>query len=370
MASEWVVIAQHELVHEKITGGFIRAYCHLHGGDKQRSLAINENNGFGRCHNCGAQVVVRELNSEAAANIERGQGRIAAGEIRVRDPKYIARAAQAPRQPRPRSIETWQQEEIALLRSLKDSMAARLGDDRARAYIEGRGLALATAAATRIGYIPDVPLTGKYARIARWADHIVIPVYSPSEGLQFAGRWLKLWQPGMDENEHKALLDSKGLKDKRYLKTHAGGLFNYQALDGAGHVTIVEGAFDALACIEAGLPNTIAIIGTALTVDWLPKSLGSLTLAFDGDKMGREKAEKARDAVYIKGHDVEMCTPPDDDMGKDWSERYRLHGAAGLAKLMKYDDPHCKVCGAEVEHYSPEGVPFCATHWAAQPVTA
>ncbi len=359
-STDWLVISQLDLEGDKSTGGFIRAYCHLHGSDKQRSLAINAEKGFGCCHACGAQVLVRELNPEAVANIERSQGRISAGEIQVRDPKYIARAA---RQPAQRTIEKWQQEEITLLRSLYDSMTARLHDDRASAYIKGRGLKLETAAAAGLGYIPDVPLTGRYARIARWSDHIVIPVYSPSEGLQFAGRCLRHWQPGMDENAHKDLLKEKDIE--RWRKTYAGGWFNFQALEMATRITITEGAFDALSLIEAGLPHTIAIIGTALDVSWLPKRLGHITLAFDDDAMGIEKCENAHNALYERGYDATVCHAPADDMGKDWSERYRLHGAGGLTVLTQDDDLYCIVCSAGVEYYSPDGMPYCAAHYSA-----
>src|SRR2546421_556018 len=143
-ATEWIVISESELEDERLSAGWIRAYCPIHGGDNQRSLSINEKSGFGQCHCCGAQVVVKELNPQAVTNIERSQGRIASGVIRVRDPKYIERAARAPKL---RTIVAWQQEEITLLRSLQDSMVSRLNDERARAYIAGRGLSLDTALA-------------------------------------------------------------------------------------------------------------------------------------------------------------------------------------------------------------------------------
>ena len=355
--TDWQVISSSDLEDERSSGGFIRCRCHLHGGDHQRSLSINEANGFGTCHACGAQVLVKEFNSEAAANIERSQGRIANGEIRVKDPRFIKLTPKKVAAPPP--IEKWQRDELTLLRSLYDSMTSRLDDERASAYIKGRGLKLETAQALGLGYIPDKQYSGKYALLARWSDCIVIPCHSPEHGLQFAGRSLKLWQPGMDENEHKDLLEKDGIK--RWRKTHATGWLNFKALETAAHVTIVEGPFDALACIEAGLNDVVAVIGTAVDVAWLPKSLRSVTLALDGDESGREKAAKARDAIYVRGYDVQVSCPPDDDMGKDWSERYRLYGAVGLADLL-CDDLHCG-CGADVEHYSPDGVPYCDDCW-------
>lgn len=369
-AIDWLVISQHELDDARTSSGWIRAYCHIHGGDKQRSLSINEGTGFGNCHQCGAQVLVREINPDAATNIERGQSSVAAGAIKVMDPKYIARAARAPQQ-NIRSIKDWQKEEIDLLRALQDRMTTHLDDERARAYIEGRGLALSTAKRLGVGYIPDVPLEGKYKPIARWADRIVFPVYSPADGLQFVGRSLSLWELGMDEDQHKNRLEQAAIK--RWRKTHAGGWFNFQALEQATRVTIVEGAFDALALIEADALNAIAIIGTAVQEDWLPAHLAHITLAFDGDDSGIEKSERARHALYERGYTVTICPAPQDGLGKDWSERYRLHGREALTSVLApekapasdkcacglsvFDDPelgwfdeydhyHCSVCSA------------------------
>jgi DNA primase len=221
-ATEWIVISKSNLVDPHPSGGWIRAYCPIHGGDHQRSLSVNEETGFGRCHQCGAQVLLEEFNFEAAERIGRGQARIASGEIRILDPKYIARAASAPK--KPRTIETWQQEELACLRHLHQNMMARLSDDRASTYIAGRGISLSTANAAGVGYIPDVPLKGKYACLARWADHLIFPVGTPTDGQHFASRSLRLWRPGMDENEHKALLKEKKLE--KHLKTYIGGWFN------------------------------------------------------------------------------------------------------------------------------------------------
>jgi Toprim-like len=385
-ALEWLVISQQELDDARTSSGWIRAYCHIHGGDHQRSLSINEVTGFGNCHRCGAQVLVREINPDAAANIERGQSSIADGTIKVMDPKYIARAARAPQQ-NVHSIEAWQKEEIDLLRALQERMTKHLDDERARTYIEGRGLSFETAKRLGVGYIPDVPLQGKYARIARWVDRIVFPVQSPTDGLQFVGRSLKRWEPGMDEDQHKEILEKANIK--RWRKTHAGGWFNFQALSTATSVTFVEGAFDALALIEAGAPDAIAIIGTAVQETWLPAHLAHTMLAFDGDDSGIEKSERARNALYERGYAVTVCPAPQDGLGKDWSERYRLHGKEGLTVLLTpvglsviqveasslSPDDYCQVCGISVTDDDAQGnyrscaddpgraVYRCSKHW-------
>jgi hypothetical protein len=54
-ATDWKVISEQELEDERLSGGWIRSYCPIHGGDNQRSLSINNDTGFGRCHNCSVQ---------------------------------------------------------------------------------------------------------------------------------------------------------------------------------------------------------------------------------------------------------------------------------------------------------------------------
>jgi hypothetical protein len=370
-ALDYSVISQDDLDYERLSGGRIRAYCPIHKSDHQRSLSIDQQTGFGDCHCCGAQVLVREINPEAAATIERAQARVASGDVRVRDPRDIVRErvrAEKREKPRP-VIERWQLEEIRLLRALYDSMTTRLHDDRVRAYIEGRGLSLETAEAMGLGYIPDVPLTGKYACIDRWADHIIFPVHHPEHGLQFAGRNLHLWLPGMDENEHKEILkplESKGIR--RWRKTHAQGWFNFQVMQTAMHITFVEGAFDALSLIEAGTTDTVAVIGTALDVSWLPRHLERITLAFDGDTSGKDKSTRSCEKLALQGYRSAIHNPPDDDMGKDWSERYRRYGRAGLAPLIS-ESLVCSACSISAEeaedfYYSENGTPFCNLHYA------
>lgn len=365
-AMDYQIISEQDLDGARLSGGFLRAYCTCHHDNRPPSLSVNPDNGFGNCFRCGAKVLVREFNPKAADRIERTQARIAAGDVRVRDPRDIARERQyaATRTKPVRIIKEWQKEELRLLRLLHDSMQGRIHDERARAYIKGRGLSLETVDAFGIGYIPNVSLTGKYEILKRWADHIVIPVHHPEYGLQFAGRNLYLWHPGMDENEHKALLeplDQQGIR--RWNKTHAQGWFNWSVMEAASDITFVEGPFDALALIEAGKREIVAAVTTTLEVSWLPHHLEHITLAFDSDKPGKDKCARTSEKLALQGYRSEICNPPDDDKGKDWSERYRLHGIAGLAPLMLV----CTQCGKQVSEdddafcYGPDWTPYCSS---------
>ncbi len=56
------IVLESELRSPVGMGEHVRAYCHLHGSDHQRSLSIDRSSGWGHCFNasCGATVLVAE----------------------------------------------------------------------------------------------------------------------------------------------------------------------------------------------------------------------------------------------------------------------------------------------------------------------
>jgi len=62
------ILFQSELCDSITVGEYVRAYCHLHGSDHQRSLSIHKVTGWGHCFNapCEAVVLVAEWNREVA----------------------------------------------------------------------------------------------------------------------------------------------------------------------------------------------------------------------------------------------------------------------------------------------------------------
>src|SRR5205085_4840701 len=65
------VIFQSELCDPMNMGEYVRAYCHIHGSDHQRSLSINKATGWGHCFNatCDATVLVAEWNRATARRL-------------------------------------------------------------------------------------------------------------------------------------------------------------------------------------------------------------------------------------------------------------------------------------------------------------
>src|SRR5438309_5302101 len=65
------IIFQFELRDPLTVGDYVRAYCHIHGSDHQRSLSVQRSSGWGHCFNaaCGAVVLVAEWNPSVAARL-------------------------------------------------------------------------------------------------------------------------------------------------------------------------------------------------------------------------------------------------------------------------------------------------------------
>src|SRR5262249_33098303 len=147
----------------------LRAYCHLHGSDHQRSLSINLETGWGYCHACQARVLLTECNPEVAARL-RGEAVIShtlqgsgswTAVPQTRSPDLSFQAAQA------RSVHhtsQWQQKEREQLLSLSGHLMQALHHERATAYLAARAIPFAVASSTQNGYFPEEWLAHRGAR--------------------------------------------------------------------------------------------------------------------------------------------------------------------------------------------------------------
>ena len=114
------------------------------------------------------------------------------------------------------------------------------------------------------------------------------------------------------------------IKIAKYLNSPDSALYQknkvlyglYEAQDSirkSGRAYIVEGYIDVMAFHQAGLPNTVAPCGTALTKDQLlllKKYTGHLILVGDGDKAGQDSMMKGIDLALSLGFKVEVIQLP------------------------------------------------------------
>ena len=276
--------------------------------------------------------------------------------------------------------EQWQLDELAYLTNIYPRTKLALCRDRARAYLAERAIPFELAEEQGLGYIPALSevahVTPQIERFRRWCDRIIFPIFTPKGEIGYCGRSLFLWEPGIDEDEHKRRIDAYNLQmeeqhgDKarwhqmpRWKYTYQQGFFNWQAVKEFDTLVFVEGGFDALACMASGIFNAIPIGTTGLDAGMLPLSVCNVVLGLDIDSAGCKAAKQLATNLRRKGIDVSVCMPTD---SKDWSAAYRMSGEQGLAPIKQiievcYD---CLDLGIETPaSYEIDEVMYCKEHY-------
>jgi DNA primase len=140
----------------------------------------------------------------------------------------------------------------------------------------------------------------------------------------------------MDEHMHKDILD-RPRAPRRWIKTNPAGWFGYNPQQHPQSLVVVEGAFDRLALLAAGMmpAEVIALAGTAIRPDWFPGHVSTVILALDADAGGEHASLRLVERLEQAGIRVFVCPPPQDWRGKDWSERWRTSGWAGIYPIFE-----------------------------------
>jgi DNA primase len=201
-----------------------------------------------------------------------------------------------------------------------------------RAYLERRGLGRETQRAFRLGLAPegwenlvqrlrgrvaDETLvqaglatrreTGRGGLYDRFRNRLMVPlVASGGVVVGFGARALS------DADQPKYLNSPE-------TPVYHKGAFLY-GLDAArrrvendGEMIVVEGYFDAIALHQAGLGNTVATSGTALTADQarlLKRVVPRVVLTYDGDTAGQEAMMRSLGVLLAEGLDVAVADLP------------------------------------------------------------
>ena len=344
-------LSLHDLVDAVDSGDRLRAYCPIHGGDHQRSLSIERATGWGYCHCCHATVLVEThdpLIVGGGGNTYRRRG--TGGDTLSPPPSVVllppsSLRPDAVRQGRAATpLPGWQHGEVAALRAVTPLMHASLAaSQRGQGYLNERGIPPTIASAAHIGYLSrcaweQAPVSAEQrSLLKRWIGRIIFPLGSLYGG-GFIGRTLLRWEPGMNENAHKVVLDQPGAP-RRWIKTNPAGWFGFEAPELlAEWVILVEGGFDRLALLAAGFPamNVIALVGTAARPAWLVRSapqVKGVVLALDADEGGKNAMERLAIEFKQAGLTVALCPPLHDPWGKDWNERWRRLGPQSMWPL-------------------------------------
>lgn len=200
----------------------------------------------------------------------------------------------------------------------------------ARDYLAKRGIPAPVIAAFQLGYAPEgwdfllkqmadigpeslaeaglvVPRESGKGYYDRFRQRILFPIVSHSgQYLGFGGRSLGDQQPKY-LNSPETLVFTKG-------RTLFGLFQNKEAIRLAREALVVEGNFDLLSLVAAGVKNVVAPLGTALTQQHVRALKGYAqvaTLLFDGDQAGIKAAMRAVPLFLSEKVEARVVTLPD-----------------------------------------------------------
>jgi DNA primase len=216
----------------------------------------------------------------------------------------------------------------------------------ARSYLEKRRIPLAVINDFQLGYAPEswdfllkamadvghdqlseaglvVQRESGAGFYDRFRQRVLFPIFSHSgQYLGFGGRILDDQQPKY-LNSPETLVFTKG-------KTLFGLFQNKEAIRRSHRALIVEGNFDLLSLVAAGVRDVVAPLGTALTPQHIRALKGyaqEAVLLFDGDQAGIKAAMRAVPLFLSEKVEARVVILPD---GHDPDTYVTEFGAVGL----------------------------------------
>ncbi len=171
--------------------------------------------------------------------------------------------------------------------------------------------------------------------IDRFRARIMFPIHNLSgKAVAFGGRFLD----GVTPNEDPA----KYINTSETAVYHKGdqlyGLFTARdTIRKTGFSYLVEGYTDLLALVQAGLLNSVASLGTALTqtqARLLKRFCSKVIVVYDSDTAGLTAARRAADMLTLAGIEVSLVILPDEE---DPDSLLRTGGADLLTKTLRND---------------------------------
>ena len=331
-----------EAVELKRTGSDYRGPCPFHGGTHRNFSVIPKKGRYYCfvCHESGDVFswLMKRLGMDYPTAV-----REVARRVGIVIPERAARAGPDPLEPLFGAVAVAQD---WFTRQLLESADAK----GARDYLEGREISLDTAALYGLGYAPPgkaflaamkelgletrvlldagVAATRDDASIVpRFRSRLLFPIHDlRGRACGFGGRLLGPGEP-------------KYLNSPENQIFHKGRqLYNLHQAKGAIRkeetVILVEGYFDVLRLVLAGIEHVVAPLGTSLTADQatlLRRFAPAAILLYDSDQAGLRATFRAGDELLRHSVRVRVATMP---AGEDPDTLVRRGGAAALDPIV------------------------------------
>ena len=218
----------------------------------------------------------------------------------------------------------------------------------ARAYVEQRGVTRELADRVGLGFAPrEIGLMRAYLNTLGFDDErltqaglLVTPEGASEPRPRFRGR---LMFPIYDLASHVVGFGGRllGPGEPKYLNSPESPIFSKgkllyglnwakQAARRDERMLVVEGYFDVMRLIGAGVESVVAPMGTALTEDQaklIRRYTDRVFLLYDSDKAGLKATFRSGDELLRQGASVQVVTLPE---GEDPDTYVRVNGVRGL----------------------------------------
>ncbi len=250
---------------------------------------------------------------------------------------------------------------------------------RAREYLEGRGLREETLRSFHVGYAPSA--WDKVLVASRRGGFTEQELYatglaqrSASERGRVYDRFrARLMFPLADTRGRVLGFGARALREEqkpKYLNTSDNDVYHKgRHLYGAdlarahaaraGRTILCEGYTDVIAMHQAGWPNTVGLMGTALTAEQvgeLARMAPTVLLALDADTAGQEAMLRASQLAARRRLELRVVSLPG---GSDPAELIQREGPEGIAAAVEESKPFVRFRVERVlaagDHGSPEG---------------
>jgi DNA primase len=269
-------------------------------------------------------------------------------EVEAEDPQEAARRAQ-----RERLLELLERTATFYVRHLWESAEAA----GAREYLAGRGLDEATLREFRVGYAPSAWDTVLLAsRRAKFSNQEIVGAglaVRSREGRIYDRFRRRITFPLCDARGRVLGFGARALgadQEPKYLNSPEGDVYHKGrqlfAVDiarapaaKAQTAIVAEGYMDVLMLHQAGLKNTVGIMGTAMTpeqVAELARLAPTILLALDADSAGQEAMLRGERLARARKLAVRVVPLP---VGSDPADLVQAEGADAMASLVEASIP-------------------------------
>jgi DNA primase len=332
-----------ETVSLKRTGADYRGPCPFHGG-AHRNFAVIPKKGRYYCFVCHESGDVFSWFMKRAGMSYPDAVREVARRVGITIPERAERAGPDPHEPLFSAVAVandW------FTRQLLESPDARV----AREYLDRRGIPLETAAPIGLGFAPQgrafldgmaalgiqpgVLLAAGLAAqrddgvvSARFRGRLLFPIHDlRGRPIGFGGRLLAEGEPKYLNSPETEIFH----KGKQLYNLHqAKGPIRKEE-----SVILVEGYFDVLRLVLAGVEHVVAPLGTAMTPDQavlLKRFTATATLLYDSDQPGLRATFRTGDELLRHGIRVRVATLPP---GEDPDTLVQRGGVAALDQVLR-----------------------------------